>query len=262
MPRVRRVLSVCLWWSGGVGLDTPRKLGLGVSRDGRHDYVLQALGFGSQEATWIILISTPTGSCICIHLNVVRLYSVCTVFSSFLLFNHSVVSNSLRLYRLQHFRLLCPLLSPRACSSSCPLSQWCHPTILSSVVCFSCLQSFPALASFLMSWLIAPGGQSIGASASPSVLPMNIQGWFPLGLTGLISSHSKGLSRVFCNTTVQKHQFFGAQSSLWSNSHIHTWLLEKTIALTRRTFVCKVMTLLFNTLSRFVIAVLPRSKPM
>ena len=227
MPRVRRVLSVCLWWSG---LDTPRKLGLGVSRDRRHNYVLQALGFGSQEATWIILISTATGSCICIHLNVIRLYSVwswTTMFSSFLLlFSRSVVSNSLRLYGLQHFRLPCPLLSPKACSGSCPSSQWRHPTILSSVVCFSsCLQSFPASASFLMSWLITPGGQSIGASASASVLPMNIQGWFPLGLTGLISLQSKGLSRVFCNTTVQKHQFFGA--SLWSNSHIHTWLLEK-----------------------------------
>ena len=110
-----------------------------------------------------------------------------------------------------------------------------------------------------MSWLFTSDGQSIGASASASVLPMNIQGWFPFGLTGWILQ-SKGLSRVFSNTTVQKHQFFGAQPSLWSNSHIHIWLLEKTIALTIWTFVGKVMSLLFNTLSGFVIAFLPRSK--
>ena len=101
------------------------------------------------------------------------------------------------------------------------------PTISSSVVPFSsCLQSFPTSGSFLMSWLFASGGQSIGVSTSASVLPMNIQDWFPLGLTGLISLQSKGLSGVFSNTTVQKHQFFGGQPSLWSNSHIHTWLLE------------------------------------
>ena len=117
---------------------------------------------------------------------------------------------------------------PRACSNSCPVSQWCHPTILYSVRPFSsCLQSFPASGSFLMSRLFASSGQSSGASASASVLPMNIQDWFPLGSSGLISFLSKGLSRVFSNTTVQKHQFFGAQLSLWSNSHIHTWPLEK-----------------------------------
>ena len=113
-------------------------------------------------------------------------------------------------------------------SNSCPLSQWCHSTILSSVVPFSsCLQSFQASGSFPMSQFFASGGQSIGVSASASVLPMNIQDWFPLGLTGWICLQSKGLSRVFSNTTVQKHQFFGTQLSLWSNSHIHTWLLEK-----------------------------------
>ena len=106
---------------------------------------------------------------------------------------------------------------------------WCHPTISSSGIPFpSCLQSFPASESFLMSQLFALDGQSIGASASASILPMNIQGWSPLGLTVLISLQSQGLSRVFFNNTVQKHQFFNAQSSLWSNSHIHTWLLEKT----------------------------------
>ena len=113
-----------------------------------------------------------------------------------------------------------------ACSNSCPLSQWCHPMILSSVVSFSSwLQSFWASGSFLISQLFTSGGQNIGTSAS--VLVMNIQDWFPLELTGLISLQSKGLSRVFSNTTVQKHQFFDVQPSLWSNSPIHTWLVEK-----------------------------------
>ena len=107
---------------------------------------------------------------------------------------------------------------------SCPLSRWCHPTISSSVTPFSCPQSFPASWSFPMSQLFTSGGQSIGASAS--VLPINIQGWFPLGWTDLISLLSKGLSRVFSSTTVQKHQFFNTHPSLWTNSHIHKWLLE------------------------------------
>ena len=145
-----------------------------------------------------------------------------------LLFSCSIMSNSLRPHGLQHARPLCSPPSPGACSNTCPLSRWCHPIILSSVVpFFSCLQSFPASGSFLMSWLFASGVQSIEVLASASVLPMNVQGWFPLGLTGLISLQSKGLSRVFSNTTVQKHQFFSAQLSIWSNSHIHTWLLEK-----------------------------------
>ena len=138
----------------------------------------------------------------------------------------SVVSNSLRLHGLQHTRLPCPTPTPRVYSNSCPLSQWCHPAILSSVVPFSShLQSFSASGSFQMSQFFASGGQRIGASAS--VLPMNIQDWFPLRWIGWIFLQSKGLSRVFSNTTVQKHQFFGAQLSLESNSHIHTWLLEK-----------------------------------
>ena len=133
-----------------------------------------------------------------------------------LLFSHSVVSDSLRPHRLQHTRLPCPSPSRGACSSSHPLSWWCHPIISSSVIPFSsCLQSFSSSGSFLMSWLFASGGQSIGASASASVLPVNIQDWFPFRLTGLISLQSKGLSRVFSNTTVQKHQFFDAQPSLW-----------------------------------------------
>ena len=116
--------------------------------------------------------------------------------------------------------------SPRVCSNSCPLSQWCP--ISSSVTPFSFyLQPFPASGSFKMNQLFASGGQSIGVLALASVLPINIQGWFPLGLTGLISLQSKGLSSVLSNSTVQKHQSFGAQPSLWSNSHIHTQLLEK-----------------------------------
>ena len=118
------------------------------------------------------------------------------------------------------------ITNSQACSNSCPLSWWCHPTISSSVVPFSsCLQSFSASVSFLRSQFFMSHDQSIGASASTSVLPMNIQNWFPLELTGLILQ-SKVLSRVFSNTTVRKHQFFSAQPSLWSNSHIYTWLLE------------------------------------
>ena len=127
---------------------------------------------------------------------------------------------------LFHSRLLCPLLSPGVCSNSCPLSQQGSLTISSSVTLFSfCLQSFPASESFLMSQLFTSGGQSIGAPAS--ALPMSIQGWFPLGLTGLIFLQSKGRSRVFYSTTIWKHQFFGAQLSLWTNSHICIWLLGK-----------------------------------
>ena len=122
----------------------------------------------------------------------------------------------------------CHSLSPGVCSNSCPLSQWRHPIISSSVASFSsCLQSFPASGSFQMSQLFVSGGQRSEVSASASVLPMNIQSWFPLGLTGLISLLSKGLSRIFSSITIWKHQFFSAQPSLWSNFHICTWLLEK-----------------------------------
>ena len=130
-------------------------------------------------------------------------------------FSCSVVSNSLRPHGLQHTRLPCPSPTPGVCTNSCPSSRWCHSTISSSVVPFSSrLQSFPASESFQMSLFFAPGGQSIGVSASTTVLPMNIQDWFPLGWTCLISLQFKGLSRVFSNTTVQKHQFFGDQLSL------------------------------------------------
>ena len=198
------------------------------------------------------------------------------------------------IHGLQHTRLPCPSLIPAVWANSCPLSWWCHPAISSSLTSFSsCPQLFPASASLPMGWLFASAGHSIGASASASVLPMNIQDWFPLGLTGLISLQSRGLSRVFCNTTVQKHQFVGTYplhcsglensvdcivqgvAKSWtqlSDFHFHFpafFMIQlahpymttgKIIALTRRTFVGKVMSLLFNMMSRFVIALLPRSK--
>ena len=143
-------------------------------------------------------------------------------------FSCSVVSDSLRHHELQHARPPCPSPSPRVHSNSCHSSRWCHPAISSSVIPFSsCPQSLPSLESFPMSQLFAWGGQSTRVSASASVLPMNTQNWSPLEWTGWISLQSKGLSRVFSNTTVPKHQFFSAQLSSQSNSHIHTWPLEK-----------------------------------
>ena len=140
----------------------------------------------------------------------------------------SVMSDSLRPHGLQHARPPCPSPTPGAYSNSCPLSRWCHPTISSSFVPFSShLQSFPALGTFAMHQFFASVVQSIGVSASASIRPVNTQDWFPFGWTGWISLQSKRLSRVFSNTTVQKQQFFGAQPSSQSNSHIHTWLLEK-----------------------------------
>ena len=143
------------------------------------------------------------------------------------LFSRQVMSDSLWPYGLQHARI--PCFSPSGvCLSSCPLNQWCYPTISSSATFFSfCLPSLPASGTFPMSQLFTSSGQSITASTLGSVLPVNIQGWFPLGLTGLLSLLSKGLSRAFSSTTVQKHQFFSALPSLWSSSHIGTRLLEK-----------------------------------
>ena len=143
-------------------------------------------------------------------------------------FSHSVVCNSLWPHGLQHPRPPCPSPTPGVYSNSCPLSQWCHPTISSSVIPFSShLQSLPSSRSFQRSQLFASGGQSIGVSGSTSVLLMNIQDWSPLRWTGWISLLSKGLSRVFSNTTVQKHPFFSTQPSSQSNSHTHTWPLEE-----------------------------------
>ena len=174
-------------------------------------------------------------------------------------FSYSAVSNSLWPHRLRHARPPCPSPTPRVYSNSCPLCWWCHPTISSSVVPFSsCLQSFPASGSFPMSQFFASGGQSIGVSASTSVLPMNIQDWFLLWLTGLISLLSKGLSRVL--------QLHSSKASILRHSDLfivplsHPYMTtRKTIALTIQTLLAK-RCLLFNTLSRFVIAFLPRRK--
>ena len=155
-----------------------------------------------------------------------------------LLFSCQVVSNSSRLHRLQNFRPLYPSLSPGVFSSSCPLHHWCHPTILSSVSLFSFWrQSFPASGSFPMSWPFSSGGQNTGASAS--VLPMSIQGWFPLRLTGWISLLSKGLSRIFSSTTIRKHQFFNVLPSLWSRFQHRYMTTGETIALTIWNFASK-----------------------
>ena len=155
------------------------------------------------------------------------MYLIIKKFSS-VQFSHSVMSNSLRPHELQHARTPCPSPIPAVHSNSCPSSQWCHPTISSSVVPFSsCPQSLPASQSFPMSQLFTWGGQSTGVSAFASFLPKNTQDW-SLEWTGWISLQSKGLSKVFSNTTVQKHWFFSAQVSSQSNSHIHTWLLEKS----------------------------------
>ena len=147
------------------------------------------------------------------------------------------MSNSLRPHELQHARPPCPSPTPGVYSNPCPSSRWCHPTISSSVVSFSsCPQSFPASGSFPVSKFFAWGGQSIGVSASASVLPMNTQDRSPLGWTGWVSLQSKGLSRVFSNTIVQKHQFFGAQLSSQSKLSHPYMTTGKTIALTRQTF--------------------------
>ena len=143
--------------------------------------------------------------------------------------------NSLQPHKLQHTKLPCTSLSPWVCSDSYLLSQWCHPIISFSVSPFSsCPQSLPVSGSFPMSWLFASGCQSIGASVLVSVLPMHIQGWFPFRLIGVIFLPPKRLSKVNYSTSIWKHLFFGAQPSLWSNPHIHTWLLEKT----KYTYLC------------------------
>ena len=176
-------------------------------------------------------------------------------------FSHLVVSDSFWPNEPQHARPPCPSPTPGAYSNSCPLSWWCHPNISSSVVPFSpCPQSFPASGSFPVSQFFASSSQSIEDSASASVLPMDIRDWFPLGWTGWITLQSKGLSRAFSITTVQKHQLFWCSTFFvvqLSHPHMTT---GKTIVLIRRTFVDKVTSLLFSMLSRLVITFLPRSK--
>ena len=177
-------------------------------------------------------------------------------------FSCSVMSDSLWPHGLQHARPPCPSPTPGAYSHSCPSTRWCHPTISSSVLPFSSrLHSFPTSGSLPVSRFFPSGGQSFGVSASASVLPMNIQGWSPLGWTLWISLQSKGLSGVFCNTTVQKHQFFWLSIFfIVQSTHPYMTIGNKIIALTKQNFVGKVMSLLFNMLSRLVIAFLPRSK--
>ena len=174
-------------------------------------------------------------------------------------FSCSVMSDSLRTRELQQTRPPCPSPTPGVYLNSFPLSRWCHPTISSSVTPVSfCFQSFPAWGSFPMNRLFPSGGQSIEVSASASVLPINIQGW-SIDLAGWISLLPKGLSRVFSNITIQKHQFSGFQPSSWSNSYSYM-TTGNTIVLTIWNFDGKGMSQLFNMLSRFVIAFLPRSK--
>ena len=185
-----------------------------------------------QKRYGIFLLKTHTHQCCCYQLfhNIQSVASriqkgSSRVRESSAQFSRSVVSDSLRPHELQHARPPCPSPTPGVYSNSCPSSRWCHPANSSSVIpSSSCPQSLPASGSFPMSQLF---GQSTGVSASASVLPMNTQDWSPLGWAGWISLQSKGLSRVFCNTTVQKHQFSSAQPSSQSNSHIHTWPLEK-----------------------------------
>ena len=171
-----------------------------------------------------------TASFWCLHVHSILLMNLYVLLFSFssLQFSRSVVSDSLQPHELQHARPPYPSPTPGVHPNSCPSSQWCHPAISSSVIPFtSCPQSLPASESFPMSQLFAWGGQIIGVSALALVLLKNTQGWSPLEWTGCISLQCKGLARVFSNTTVQKHQFFGAQLSSQSNSHIHTWPLEK-----------------------------------
>ena len=150
------------------------------------------------------------------------------IYKCLLLFSHSVVSHSLQPHGLQHARLTCPSQPHCVCLNSCLLNQWCHPTISSSATPFSfCLQSLPASGSLSVSQLFAVRCPTDWSFSFSNSLPMSIQGWFPLGLTGWISLQSKRLSRVFSRTTIWKHQIIGTQPSLWSSSHICTWLLEK-----------------------------------
>ena len=201
------LLEVSLSWHEWLGLQLPRLISHWVSTTQKRDMFGVACffqwGHSLQKDTY-----TPSVYCSTIYNNE-------NMEANSVQFIHSVVSDSLRPHELQHVRPPCPLPTPRVDPNSCPLIQWCHPTISSSVIPFSSrLQSFPASGSFQMSQLFTSGVWSIGVSASTSVLQMNIQGWFPLGWTDWISLPSKGLSTVFSNTTAQKHQFFGTQLSL------------------------------------------------
>ena len=240
---LRRVIQICrnffycCYWIVSVGRDTFFFFFF---------FKANALKGLLQDRTWISITGT--------------LSIICPLGFSSVQFSRSVMSDSLQPRGLQHARLPYPSSSPRACSNSCPSSQWCHPIISSSVVPFSsCLQSFPASGSFLSSQIFASGDQTIGASASASVRPVNIQDWCPLGWTGWISLQAKRLSSLLqhhsSKASILRHSaFFMVQ---FSHSYVTT---EKTIALYIEIFVGKVTSLLFNTLSRLVIAFLPRIK--
>ena len=222
---------------------------------------INSLNFFKTETKWVENIYTLYYSNTKCHSLLSPFFSTGDTFSS-VLFSHSVMTNSLWPHESQHARPPCPSLTPRVYSNPCPSSRWCHPAISSFVVPFSSFPQFlPASEYFPVGHLFAWGGQSIGVSASVSVLPMNIQDWFPLEWTGWISLQSKGLSRVFSNTTVQSIKFLALSflhSPTLTSIHDH-W---KNHSMTRRTFVGKVMSLLFNMLSRLVITFLPRSKPL
>ena len=193
-----------------------------------------------QEILYILMAMISKLYCQMEKVNICEMY-VCSQLS------HSVVSNSLWSHGLQHARFPCPSPTPGACLNLCPSSQGCQPTISSSVILFSsCLQTFPALGTFPMSQFFPSGGQTIRASASASVLPLNIQDCFPLGLTGWISLQSKGLSRVFQHHSLKASILRCSVFFMVQLSHPYS-TAGKTIALTRRTFVSKVMSLLFNT---------------
>ena len=201
-------------------IPTARHIPWGNQNWKRHIIPLLIAALFTIARTWKQSRCPPTDECIR------KLLSLYTIKYS-VQFSHSVISDSLRPHEPQHTRPPCPSLTPGVYSNSCPSSQWCHPAISCSVVPFSsCPQSLPESGPFPMSQLFSWGGQSIRVSASAWVLPMNIQDW-SFWWTGWISLQSKGLSRVFSNTTVQKHQCFIAQLSSQSNSHIHTWPLEK-----------------------------------
>ena len=208
-----KIIELCCWGGSTVRIREPLGRPRGIGWRGRWE---EGSGRGIQVNPWLIHVDVwqkPLQYCKVINLQLIKINEKKKIREPRIVLvqcSRSVVSDSLQPNGLQRARLPCPSPTPRACSNSCPLSQWCHPIISSSVVPFSsCLQSFPGSGSSPVSQLFASGGQSIGASASASVLPMNIQDWIHLGLTDLISLQSKGLSRVFSNTTVQKHHFFG-----------------------------------------------------
>ena len=219
-----KVINLLQLW----GLSVPQGCNLSQQEDSTSCKVIGFFSPISSPILSYISLSLTEFDYLSVDYCLTVLYSTTSFSLTVSQFRHSIMSNSLWSHELPGHQASLSITNSRSPPNSCPLSWWCHQTISSSVIPFSsCPQSFPASGSFPMSQVFTSGGQSIGVSALASVLPMNTQDWSPLGWTGWISLQSKGLSRVFSNTTVQKHQFFGAQLSSQSNSHIHTWLLEK-----------------------------------